>query len=305
MKRLLNIFVPVLIATLLLAYMCSFTVRFDQLAVKTTFSSVSTSYDEPGFKFKIPVIQSVRTYPRQVQLLEDLLQEQQTADQIAVVAKLAINWRIDNVEQFYTNVREIREAEKNIRPLSSQLREFMSQYRFDELINTDAGAVKLTELEAKMQDRLQELVKGKIAGSQEGQTDYGIKIERVAIVRLELPQSTSAKVFETMKERQTALAEDARAQGRSDAERITADAESTKSMILSFAQTAAGEIVNEGLKQASQYVDVFNENPDFARTLQRNEGLEKALSGRPTVILDDKAIGLRDVIDAASPTSEK
>ncbi len=295
MQRLINIAILLLIVVLLGAYMFTFTVRFDEVAVRTRFNRVVLSGEgqtslAPGLHFKLPSpIDSVRRYPKNLQHLEDLLQEQQTADSFSVVAKLAVDWRIVDAEQFYTNVRTIQQGEAKLVPLMQDLRQFISNYNFTDLVNPEPEMVRLNELEAEMTAALQSRVLS-------SETSYGIEVERVAVVRLILPQSTSTGVFTSMTQKRNALAQEARSAGEAEAGKIISEAEANRTRILSFAETAAGQIVNRGRTQVAQLLAVFQQNPGVAIFLQRNDGLRAILENQPTIILDGQDIGLTDMI---------
>lgn len=274
----------------LLAYMCTYVVRYDQTAVVTFFeqageTSVKT---EPGIAFKAPwPISKVEVYPKKTQLLEDELQQFITADQKSVVVRVYVLWTIDDPFKFFKRLQTVERAEDLIRDRASNLTGVISRYRFDDLVNLDPARVKLDEIQA---DMTQELRRNTV------EQGYGIRIERVGLQRLVLPESVTENVYAAMRSNREAEAANARQEGESRARQITAEAESMRDRILAFANSTAESIRTHGRRDQVRQFDVFAEDQEFAILLRKLETLPAILGNRTTFILNTDNALLSDLL---------
>ena len=294
MKNKLIFLAAIAVIALLVVYAIMFQVRYDQVAVLTTWDKAvepvrnaageitdpGSLILEPGIGFKAPSpIQKVHVYSTKVQLLEDQSSEILTADGYSVIVKLYLAWRIDDPYAFFLRLNSEKEAQDQLTSMLSELKVVISTYRFDQLVNADPAQIKLEEIEAKSLEQLREKLNAINPG-------YGIKVERVGIRRIVLPEETTQKVFEAMAKTRERLAENARAEGDAEANTIVSQAETAKRRILAFAQRRAQAIRDEGNREAAQYFSAFREDPDFAIFQRQIEALQKMLAHNTTFVLD-------------------
>lgn len=303
MKKLMTILIGLLVVVVFLLYMVSFQVRYDQVAVLTTFDRAddpTTSdrnsgsvYREPGIYLKAPwPIQNVHTYSRKLQLLEDELSEMQTQDGHSVIVKTFLIWRVEDPIAFFRSLERVANAEKQqLRPMMGNLEGIISRYRFDEMVNTNLDRLKLAEIE----QRCGEFLRENLAGSG---LDFGIAIERVGIRRLMLPEDVTEKVFVRMRTARQRMAAKARHEGEAEATTIRSSAENAKNTILAFADRRAAEIVAQGEAEAASYYPAFKADPDFAIFLKKMEVLENILPYRTKFILDSGDLDLTRLLEA-------
>ena len=113
MKNSFTILIGGLIAAALLSYMFLYQVRYDQVAVRTTFDKADAGsvQDTPGLKWRLPwPIHKVTHYSKRLQLLEDKIEELQTADGKSVIVRTYLTWRIENPLDFYVTLKDPSEA---------------------------------------------------------------------------------------------------------------------------------------------------------------------------------------------------
>ncbi len=297
MKNSFTTLVATVIAGTLLAYMFCYQVRYDQVAVRTTFdrADASSVQNTPGLKWRLPwPIHKVTHYSKRLQLLEDKIEELQTADGKSVIVRTFLTWRIDDPLKFYVTLKDPDEAE---RQLSSRLREIrgvISRYRLDELVNLDRAKLKLSAIETEARDAL---------ASSLAESGYGLQVESVGISKLVLPEATTEKVFETMITTRERLAENALQEGQAQASAIRSEAKSARDRILAFAERRAQAIRSEGDRDASQEYASFARNEEFAIFLRKIQALEQMLDHNTTFVLSADSLGILDLFrrDPASP----
>ena len=277
----------------LLAYTFLYQVRYDQVAVRTTFDKADAAsvQSAPGLKWRLPwPIHKVTHYSKRLQLLEDKLEELQTADGKSVIVRTYLTWRIENPLDFYVTLKDPAEA---ARQLSSRLREIrgiISRYRLDELVNIDPARLKLTTIEDEAKAALEQ----SLAAS-----GYGLKVESVGIYKIVLPEATTEKIFETMIKTRERLAENALQEGQAQASAIRSEATSARDRILAFAERRAQTIRSQGDREAAKEYESFAKNEDFAIFLRKVEALKKMLDHNTTFVLSADSLGILDWFNRA------
>ena len=313
MKNKLVFLAAFAVGLVLLVYAIMFQVRYDQVAVRTTWDKAIEPVHnaageitdpgslilEPGYGFKWPSpIQKVHVYSKKVQLLEDQSSEIQTADGYAVIVKFYLAWRIEDPYAFFIRLKNEDEARKQLTSMLSELKIVVSTYRFDQLVNADPDKIKLKEIEQKSLEHLRQ----KLGAINPG---YGIKIEQVGIRRIILPEDTTQKVFDRMSKTRELLAERARSEGDAEAKNIVSQAETAKRRILAFAQRRAQAIRDEGNREAAQYFSAFREDPDFAIFQRQIEALQKMLAHNTTFVLDANKLWFLSPLNGGKLAPEK
>ena len=288
MKNSFTMLVGAVIAAVLLSHMFLYQVRYDQVAVRTTFDKADETSVQatPGLKWRLPwPIHKVTHYSKRLQLLEDRIEELQTADGKSVIVRTYLTWRIDNPLDFYVTLKDPGEAS---RQLSSRLREIrgvISRYRLDELVNLDRDRLKLAAIEEEARSALDASL---------SQSGYGLKVESVGLSKIVLPEATTEKVFETMIKTRERLAENALQEGQAQASAIRSEAQSARDRILAFAERRAQAIRSQGDREASDEYARFARNEDFAIFLRKVEALKKMLDHNTTFVLSADTLGILD-----------
>jgi membrane protease subunit HflC len=288
MKNSFTTLVAILITGTLLSRMFLYQVRYDQVAVKTNFDRADSESVQTtaGLKWRLPwPINKVTHYSKRLQLLEDKIEELQTADGKSVIVRTYLTWRIDNPLDFYVTLKDPSEAERQLATRLREMRGVISRFRLDELVNLDRSKLMLETIE----EEARKAIEASLA-----ETHYGIKVESVGLYKLVLPEATTEKVFETMIATRERLAENALQEGQAQASAIRSEAQSARDRILAFAERRAQTIRSEGDREASQEYDSFALNEDFAIFLRKVQALEKMLDHNTTFVLSADSLGILD-----------
>ena len=293
MKNSFTILMGAVIAAALLSYMFLYQVRYDQVAVRTTFDKADAGsvQTDPGLKFRLPwPIHKVTHYSKRLQLLEDTVEELQTADGKSVIVKTYLTWRIENPFDFYVTLKDPAEAQRQLSSRLREIRGLISRYRLDQLVNLDKNAIKLAEIEDQAKATLEKSL---------AQSGYGLKVESVGIYKIVLPESTTQKVFETMITTRERLSENALQEGQAQASAIRSEAESARERILAFAERRAQAIRAQGDREASTQYQSFAKNEEFAIFLRKVDALKKMLDHNTTFVLSAESLGILDWFNKA------
>jgi membrane protease subunit HflC len=279
MKNIGTILAAAFLAVVLVLYMCTFKVRFTEVAIKKRWGEPKATIVEPGLKFKLPSpIETVILYDKRVRTLEDRTEETRTVDGKNVVLTTFTMWRISDPSIFHTNFPSGEEdGEKKLRTtVITHKHAVAGQHAFDAFVSTDPRQRKLRDIEGEIQKRVADDV----------DDEMGIEIVGFGIKKLGLPQSVTSAIFESMKSHEEAKAATYIAQGDATASDIQAKAKAMEARIMSAAQRKVAEIENEAQRVVSTYYEEFREHPELRMFLDTLRTEAEALRNRTTIILD-------------------
>ncbi len=286
-----RILIIVIVVALVLAFMVTYVVRFNEAAVVTLFGRADENsvIREPGLKFKLPYpFQRVVTYDTRVRYIEAARETQQTADKSQLLVSSFVTWKVSDPLKFFrrfgggtdTGARNHYERAEEL--LRAKLRNAMgavSQFRTDELLNPSGEITKIAALEAAMLGAL----KGEGDASL---SDLGIEPVRVGIAGIGLPADTTRAVFEHMRASRSSIANQAKDRGVSEANTMRSVAEADAAKITAFASALAESIKSQGDNEAAQYIAQMKEDPQLAVFIQQMSFMKEAFgSTRTTLVL--------------------
>ncbi len=291
----MRVFIPIILAVLIVSgfilYMSSYTVRFSEQAVVTTFGYVSDTgvVTEPGLRLKWPApIQSVTLYDTRARMVTTKSETQQTADDRQIVVQAYLVWRVSDPLAFYkknrgqggASAREqyARAEEQLISHLRSAMSE-VSKYRLGDLFAPVRGESRLPQLEADVLRRVQAATQG------EGPDAYGVEPLMVGINSILLPEETTREVFARMTESRKRLAAQAESEGQARATAIRSEAQNAAKRIREFARFRADQIRNRGDEEAAPYLAELNKDPELASFLALVAAMREGFGRKLTYVM--------------------
>lgn len=280
MKNLGTILAAVFLGIVLLLYMCTFQVRFTEVAIRKTWGKpASSAITEPGLRFKWPrPIQSVVTYDKRIQRLDEQAAETRTKDGKNVLLATYTLWRIADPVIFHTNFPSgVEDGEKKLRTtVVTHKHAVTGRHEWGDFISTDPNERKIREIEREIKE----------AVAKDALTEYGIEVVDFGIKRLSLPQAVTSSVFQSMKSHEEAKSQRYTAEGRARADDILANANAKKGRIMAEVRRNVAEIQTEAERIVSTYYKEFDEHPQLRILLDKLRTIEEALTGRTTIFLD-------------------
>ncbi len=284
MRNLPTLLAGLVVVTILGFYMCTYQVRFTEVAIKKTFGEPDDeAQKEPGLYFKMPwPIQSVVKFDSRLRVLEDKTEETITADSKNVIITTATLWSIDEPYKFHRSFpRGVEDGEKTLREaIRSEKKAVVGQYDFANFVSTRPGERKLRDIEDTMLNRVSDVWMER----------HGVRIKSFGITKLTLPQSVTEAIFDSMKKAEQIKAATYQAEGSAQADQIIASAEASRERILSVARRRADEIRNEGERVVSEIYKQFQEYPELRIFLDKINALSQTFANETTLILDDRGL---------------
>ena len=273
-----NRFAPLLALVFALAVltgMSVFTVDQRERAIVFQLGEIMEVITEPGLHFKWPLIQNVRMFDGRILTLDTPDTERFiTSEKKNLLVDSFVKWRIEDVKQYYVSVSgdESQAHNRLAQWVNSALREEFGKRTVHDVVSGE-------------RDKLMEAVREKVI---EDAKALGVLIVDVRLKRVELPQEVSESVFRRMDAERKAVASELRSQGSSDAEKIRAEADREREVIVAEAYKQAQRVKGEGDRKASAiYAQAFNENPEFYAFYRSMEAYRAGFSKRSDVMVMD------------------
>lgn len=287
-----------LVVVIMLTFAGTYQVAFNEVAVKVRFGKADEDsiIREPGLKFRWPwPIESIETYDTRLRTLDTPETEIKTVDGKNVIMGAYAVWRIAEPLQFYTRVRTVPEAERQMRARISNVQAaIVGQSTLADFVNLDAQRLE-TSYDGLLKDMLDktEMRDGEpreVGVRNRLLRDFGIEIREIGIRRISLPKEVTQEVFKSMQQERRATAERYRGEGKSRAAAIKARAEADAEQILAFADSKAQEIKSAGYQAKTRILKQIDETDrEFFEWLRWLDALKASLKQRTTIFLDQNS----------------
>jgi len=247
-----------------------------QVAVVYALGEIKEVIQEPGLKFKLPPpLQNVVFLDRRIQTLDSAENRAIfTAEKKSLVIDWLVKWRISDPRQF------IRNNGVDIRNLEARLSPVVHAAFNDEITKRTVGGVLSTERDKVVQD-----VKARL---QEDARSFGIDILDVRIKRVDFVANITDSIYSRMAAERKQVANQLRATGAAEGEKIRADADRQREVILAEAYRDAQKVKGEGDGRASAlFAEAFGKDPQFAAFYRSLEAYRASFRSRSDVMIVD------------------
>ena len=241
-----------------------FTVNQTQQALVLQFGEPKRIIQDPGLAFKLPFIQDAVFYESRVlSLIPQDAEEVILADQKRIQIDAYARYRIEDPLLFYQTVRN----------------ELGARARLESIIDSSVRRVLGNETLASILTGERENINGSIRDEVNASVDsLGIEIIDVRLRRADYPESTSQNIFNRMKSEREREAKEFRATGDEEAQKIRADAEKTRTVIVAEAKREAQEVRGQGDSNAIRiYAGSFGQDPEFFSFYRSMEAYRKSI----------------------------
>jgi membrane protease subunit HflC len=264
------------LAVIMLAASTLFVVDQRQVGVVYALGEIKEVITEPGLKFKLPPpFQNVVFMDKRVQTLDSPeTRPIFTAEKKSLVIDWLIKWRITEPRQF------IRNNGVDFRNLENRLAPVVQAAFNEEITKRDVKGVLATEREKVMND-----VKIRLADEAKS---FGIEIVDVRIKRVDFVADITDSVYRRMESERKQVANELRSQGAAEGEKIRADADRQREVIIAEAYRDAQKIKGEGdAKASAMYAEAFGRDPQFAQFYRSLEAYRASFRSKGDVMVID------------------
>jgi membrane protease subunit HflC len=279
MKKKVTLTLAIVIAFILIILAASslYTVKEDEYALILRFSKVESIKSESGLYFRIPFIETILKFPKNLQLYDLRPSDVLTSDSKAMSVDSYVLWKISDPLQFYKTLGSITEA---------QVRLDASTYNaLKNVIGRKEQNAIITQQDTG-RDTLNEEIFQNVKNTSTG---YGIEIMDVKVKRFDLPQANEEAVYRRMISDRNQIAARYLAEGQSEANMLKNEVDKKVSLLISEARVTAEELIAEGEAEYMRLLaETFDtkEKQDFYIFMRSLEALKASLTG------DDKTVVL-------------
>jgi membrane protease subunit HflC len=271
--RALGPIVAVFAVVALLVSSALFTVDQRQNAIVFQLGEVKEIVVRSGLHFKWPLLQNVRLFDMRILTFDDAEPLRfLTQGNRPVLVDSFVKWRIADVRQYYVSVQgdELRAATRIKQTVAGVLRD-------------EFGARTVHEVVSGEREQVMNRVRDKV---DQDLKRIGVEIIDVRLKRVDLPQDVSESVYRRMEAERKRIANELRSTGAAEAEKIRADADRQREVLLAEAYRDAQRIRGEGdAKSAAIYAAAFNQNPEFYSFYRSMEAYRSTFRGRNDLML--------------------
>lgn len=263
------------VAVLILLSMSLFVVDQRQSAIVFQLGEVVGVQTEPGLHFKMPLLQNVRYFDSRILTLDAGEPERFiTAEKKNVLVDSFVKWRIVDVKQYYVSVGgdEVRARTRLLQTVNSSMREEFGKRTIHEVVSGE-------------RDQIMEVLRTKTDADAR---KIGIEVVDVRLKRVDLPVEISDSVYRRMDAERKRVANELRASGAAEGEKIKADADKQREVILAEAYREAQKTKGEGdARAAAIYAAAFGRNPEFYSFYRSLEAYQKSFRNKSDVMVID------------------
>ncbi len=255
-----------------------FVVDQRQFGVLYSFGQIKDVITEPGLRFKWPQpFQNVVLLDRRILTLDSPETGSiQTAEKKNLVVDWLVKWRINDPRQFIRN----NSGGANVVTAEARLTSVVQDALNSEVTKRTVKDVLSTDREKIMQGVQQRLV--------DDAKTFGIEIVDVRIKRVDFPSSVADSVYQRMKSERQQVANELRSTGAADGEKIRADAERQREVMIAEAYREAQKVKGDGdAKAAAIYAESFGRDPQFAQFYRNLDAYKSTFSKKSDVMVLD------------------
>ncbi|MGB9129844.1 MAG: protease modulator HflC [Thiobacillus sp.] len=252
-----------------------FTVDQRQNALVFQLGEVVSVKTKPGLYFKLPLVQNVRYFDTRILTLDSADPERFiTSEKKNVLVDSFIKWRVIDARQFYVSVGGD---------------ETRAQIRLNQTVNdglrAEFGKRTINEVVSGRREEIMSIIRAK------ADTDarkIGVQVVDVRIKRVDLPETVSENVYRRMEAERKQVANELRSTGAAEAEKIKADADKQKDVIVAEAYRDAQRVKGEGDAKASAvYAGAYGKNAEFYAFYRSMQAYRESFKSKSDVMVLD------------------
>ncbi|WP_136418239.1 MULTISPECIES: protease modulator HflC [Oxalobacteraceae] len=275
MSRLVSYSIAALIALFLLLSTL-FIVDQRQYAIVFALGEVKKVISEPGLHFKLPPpFQNVVFLDKRILTLDTPEADRFiTAEKKNILVDAYVKWRIVDPRLYFISFTgdERRAQDRMSQVIKAALNEEITKRTVREVISGERGKV-MSAIQKKVMDEAKQI---------------GVEIVDVRLKRVDYVEQINNSVYDRMKAERVRVANELRSTGAAESEKIRADADRQRTVILAEAYRDAENVRGDGDAKASQiYAQAFGQNPEFYRFYRSLEAYRASFKNRNDMMVID------------------
>ena len=273
MKPAVTAAIAVAIGLFIVAALSLFTVDQRQSAVVFRLGEVVDVKTEPGLYVKMPLVDTVRFFDMRILTIDAAEPERfLTSEKKNVLVDLFVKWRVTDPRLYFVSVGgdEARARTRLLQTINDGLR-------------AEFGNRTVHEVVSGERDKIMKLMRDR--ANQDAST-IGVQVLDVRMKRVDLPQEVSESVYRRMEAERKRVANELRSTGAAESEKIRADADRQREVILAQAYRDAQRVKGEGDAQATAiYAKAYGLDPEFFAFYRSLEAYKQSFKDKDDVLV--------------------
>lgn len=275
MKNLSSILVVAIIAVLLLVS-STFTVNQTQFVLVKRLGEIVSVKKEPGLYFKMPLIDDLKYFDNRILTLDgEQPAKFNTSENKYMLVDSFVKWRIIDPAKYYVSIKEGGEAaaeDRLSKVVNAGLRTEFGKRTVHDVIAGERNAV-MDSLRQKADVEARQM---------------GIQVVDVRLKRVDYSEDISKSVFDRMISERKRIANQLRSEGSAASEKIRADADKQREVIIAEAYRDAQKTKGEGdATAAAIYNQSYSRNPEFFAFYRSTEAYKNSFKSKSDVMVLD------------------
>ena len=264
-----------LIVVLVVLSLSLFTVDQRQNAIVFRLGEPVNVIKSPGLYFKVPLVDNVRFFDVRILTLDaDEPERFLTSEKKNVLVDSFVKVRIVDVLQYYISVGgdEARAKIRLLQTVNQSLRDEFGKRTIHDVVSGEREVIM-----DLMRDR-----------ADFDARKIGVQVLDVRLKRVDLPQEVSEAVYRRMEAERKRVANELRSLGFAESEKIRADADRQREIIIAEAYRDAQRTKGQGdARAAAIYAQAFQQNPEFFAFYRSLEAYRQSFKSKSDMMILD------------------
>ena len=265
----------VLVVALVVLSGSMYTVDQRQNAMVFQLGEVVSVKTKPGLYFKLPMVQNIRYFDTRILTLDAGDPERFiTSEKKNVLVDSFIKWRVIDAKQYYVSVGGD---------------ETRAEIRLNQTVNdglrAEFGKRTINDVVSGRREDIMKIIRAK---ADQDARKIGVQVVDVRIKRVDLPETVSENVYGRMQAERKQVANELRSTGAAEAEKIKADADKQKDVIVAEAYRDAQSVKGLGDAKASAlYAAAYGKSPEFYAFYSSMQAYRESFKSKSDVMVLD------------------
>ncbi|MEL0586744.1 MAG: protease modulator HflC [Candidatus Thiodiazotropha sp. (ex. Lucinoma kazani)] len=267
-----KLLIPIAAIAAVIIYSAAFIVNQWEVALKLRLGEIVATDYTPGLHWMVPVLNNVKTFDARIQTMDARPERFLTAEKKDVIVDYFAKWRIADVAQYFRSTgggldKTARLLQERI---NTSLRDEFGKRTVQEVISGER---------TEIMDKLTKDSDAKAA-------ELGVEILDVRVKQIDLPPEVSESVYQRMRAERERVARDLRAKGAEAAEKIRANADRERVVIVADAYREAEKLRGEGDgKAAETYAGAYKQDSEFYSFYRSLNAYKNSFQNRSDVMV--------------------
>jgi membrane protease subunit HflC len=247
---------------------------------------------EPGLYLKIPLVQNVRYFDSRILTMDSVEPERFiTAEKKNVMVDSFVKWRIADVKQYYISVRG-----------DEQVAQTRLMQTVNSIMREEFGKRSVSDVVSGERDKIMEVLREKADADAR---KIGVQVMDVRLKRVDYPMEISDSVYRRMDAERKRVANELRATGNAESEKIRADADRQREVILANAYRDAQKVKGDGdAKASAMYAAAFGRNAEFYAFYRSMEAYKQSFKNKSDVMVIDPSSSFFKYLKSSSKAAK-